>query len=293
MSFSERVDQHRTALTKSDRAVVDTVLSYPAESALWRGEELARRAGVHPAAVTRLAQKLGYHGFMELSSDLRRNVTESEHDLLGAGDRFRATLATDTSEQSVPNVLERLLVAEVQALSRVVRHVGQAQLDDVADQLAGARTVYLYARGNATVLLELMDRRLRRFGIHTVTLAGTGRDIAERCLSMSAEDVLLSFAFRQVPQHLPEALHHAQRVGADTVLVTDTLHTIDPAPTTVLSAPRSDTAAPEDASGSTGFATLTVPMLIANAVVLTLAQRHADALLPVLDVLDGLLHDFN
>ncbi|MFD6099799.1 MurR/RpiR family transcriptional regulator [Nocardiopsis flavescens] len=275
MNFPERVNEYRDRLTRSDRVLLDEILAHPAEAPFWRGGDVAQRAGVHAAAATRLAQRLGYQGYLELRDDLRR---DREDRLNGAGDRFREEL------RGQDRVLEALLATELDSLAAVLRHVDQAQVDEVADLLAGARTVYLFARGNAGVLADLLDGRLRRFGMRAVNLSGPGREVAERLLAMSESDVVVSFAFRRAPRNLTDLYAHAASVGARTVLVTDTLHTLDPGPTTVLSAPRGH---------QEGFSSLSVPMMIANAIVLTVAQRHPDAVLPALDRLDGLLADFD
>ncbi len=275
MNFPERVNEYRDRLTRSDRVLLDEILAHPAEAPFWRGGDVAQRAGVHAAAATRLAQRLGYQGYLELRDDLRR---DREDRLNGAGDRFREEL------RGQDRVLEALLATELDSLAAVPRHVDQAQVDEVADLLAGARTVYLFARGNAGVLADLLDGRLRRFGMRAVNLSGPGREVAERLLAMSESDVVVSFAFRRAPRNLTDLYAHAASVGARTVLVTDTLHTLDPGPTTVLSAPRGH---------QEGFSSLSVPMMIANAIVLTVAQRHPDAVLPALDRLDGLLADFD
>ncbi|MEU0492280.1 MurR/RpiR family transcriptional regulator [Nocardiopsis sp. NPDC006139] len=275
MTFPERVNEYRDRLTRSDRVLLDEILAHPAEAPFWRGGDVARRAGVHAAAATRLAQRLGYQGYPELRDDLRK---DREDRLNGAGDRFREEL------REPGLVLDTLLATELESLSAVVRHVDQSQIDGVADLLAGARTVYLFARGNAAVLAELLDGRLRRFGMRSVNLTGPGREVAERLLAMSESDAVVSFAFRRAPRNLTDLYAHAAAVGAPSVLVTDTLHTLDPAPTTVLSAPRGH---------QEGFSSLSVPMLIANAIVLTIARRHPDAVLPALDRLDGLLADFD
>lgn len=275
VTFHERVNEHRDQLTRSDRVLLDELLAHPARAPLWRGGDVAQRAGVHPAAATRLAQRLGYQGYLELREDLRE---AREASLQGAGDRFRAEL------RGQGRVLDTLLATELESLSAVGRHVDQSQIDEVADLLVGARVVYLFARGNAGVLADLLDGRLRRFGMHAVNLVGPGREVAERVLAMSASDVVVSFAFRRAPRNLTDLYSRASAVGARSVLVTDTLHTLDPAPTTVLSAPRGH---------QEGFASLSVPMMIANAIVLTVAQRHPDAILPALDQLDDLLTEFD
>lgn len=277
MSFQQRVDSARDRLTKSDRALLDQILAHPAEAPLWRGEEVAARVSAHPAAATRLAQRLGFQGYPQLREELRKDLNPR---LVGSGDRIRAEL----HESRQAGVLDSLLGAELESLAAVTRHITQDQIDDVADRLVSARKVFLFARGNSSVLADLLDRRLRRFGLDPVNLVGSGREIAERILPLAADDVVMTFAFRRAPQHLTELHTHAGRVGAASVLVTDTLHTLEPAPSVVLSAPRGH---------QDGFASLSVPMAITNAIVLTIAQRHPDTTLPALDRLDGLVTDFD
>ncbi len=273
MTFTDRVHEQRPRLTKGDLALVDEIMAHPAEAPLWRGEDLARRGGAHPAAATRLAQRLGYDGYLQLREDLR-----SEHNrrLTGSADRFRA----EQRDRGDQGTLATLIDGELQSLAAVSPHVDQQQVDDAADRVVAAGRIFVFGRGNATILAELLDRRLRRFGIATVNLTGSGRDVAERIVPMQQSDLLLAFAFRRAPRDLGALITHSAQTGAASLLITDTLHTIDPAPTEVLSAPRGDLQ---------GFASLTVPMAIVNAIVLSIAQRHSATTLHALDRLDDLL----
>lgn len=278
MSFKDRVEECFSSLTQSDILIVTELKSHPVDAALWKGEDVARRVGVHPSAATRLAQRLGYRGYLELREDLRVD-REALLTGSGAGDRFRNEL----EEVGDATILESLLSAEVDSLSALRKHVQQSQIDQVADALARAKRVHVYARGNAGVLAELMVRRMRRFGIPTTELSGDTRDLAEKTLQIARGDVVVVFAFRKAPATLPTLLKSVRGAEATTVLVTDTLHMLTPTPDLVLSAPRGTT---------DGFASLTVPMAVTNAVVLTMAARHAHTVLPALDRLDSLINSF-
>ena len=279
MTLHERIDSQRGRLTRTDRALVDTLLSSPEDAVHWSGDDLAGLAGSHPAAATRLAQKLGFEGYPHLREELRRERRDAQQPLRGAGDRMRAELA----EHRSGTVLDTFLRAEVESLAAVAECVDQERLDGIADMIARADTVHVFARGNASVLTELVDRRLRRFGVRVVVLDGDGRELAERLTALSERDLVLAFAFRRPPRLLTGLLAHASAVGARSVLVTDTLHTLDPAPDELVAARRSD---------RDGFSSLTVPMAVTNALILTLAHRHPDRTLPALDRLDPLLRMF-
>lgn len=278
MSFKNRVEECLAALTNSDIMLVNELKSHPVDAALWKGEDVARRVGVHPSAATRLAQRLGYRGYLELRDDLRAD----REDLLtgsGAGDRFRNEL----EEVGDTTILDALLTSEVDSLSMLRKHVSQGQIDQAADALIKARRIHVFARGNAGVLADLLIRRMRRFSIPTVELNGDTRDLAEKSLLIGAGDIVVVFAFRKAPAPLHTLLKSARGAGAKTILFTDTLHMLTPAPDLIVSAPRGHT---------DGFSSLTVPMAVTNAVVLTVAARHADSVLPSLDRLDSLIDAF-
>lgn len=275
MSLRIRVEQHRDRLTPADRRVLEVLLSHPTEAAFLRAEEIAERAGVHQAAATRLAKRLGFDGYPELRESLQSELLGG----VGPGERMRRRLEHADGDQ----LLAALVHDEVSALQELPRHISQSQLDDVAARVSAARRVFLFGHGNAVVLVELMQRRLRRFGVDTVVLDGPGRDIAERLLGMRDEDIVLAFAFRASPPALEPLLGYAVERGVQVILVTDTLNSLHPAPTVVLAAPRGN---------GREFQSLTVPMAVANALVLTIARSGPTGSMSALDRLGALLERF-
>ena len=276
MALRSLIEQHRDRLTPADRRVLDVLLSHPTEAAFLRAEEIADRAGVHQASATRLAKRLGYAGYPELRSELQSELLGG----IGPGERVRRRL----EHAEGGDLLQALVTDELASLTELPRHVDQTQLDDVAVRLSGARRVFLFGQGNSTVLVELMQRRLRRFGIDTVVLDGPGRDLAEQLLVLTAEDVVLAFAFRRAPTSLEPLLGHAAERGVATVLVTDTVTALRPAPTVVLAAPR---------GSGREFQSRTVPMALANALLLTIARQAPDSSISSLDRLGALLERFD
>ena len=76
MSFRGRVDDHRSRLTSADLRVLDVLLSHPTDAAFLPADQVASRAGVHVAAATRLAKKLGYSGYPDLRSALQTELLD-------------------------------------------------------------------------------------------------------------------------------------------------------------------------------------------------------------------------
>ncbi len=74
--FRKRIRQHYAALTVGYRRLADYLLENTFDAAFLNASELARRAKVDPATVTRFAQALGYSGYQELSNDIQFHVKE-------------------------------------------------------------------------------------------------------------------------------------------------------------------------------------------------------------------------
>ncbi len=256
MRFSELLEQHQDQLTAADQRVVRELLANPTEAAFLSATGLAERGSVHPATVVRLAQKLGFSGYPQLKAELQAEVLDSSH----PAERLRHRL----EHVKQGSILADIIASEITALHELADQNPEPEINAAARALMGARQVFLFAQGNATTLVELMDRRLRRSEFRTLILRQQGRDLAEHVLAMGPEDVVLNFAFHSIPAGLTPLLQHAARIGATSILITDILGPlVKPRPEIVIAAKR---------GLAEEFLTLTVPMAICNALILTIAR---------------------
>ncbi|WP_430787558.1 MurR/RpiR family transcriptional regulator [Actinoplanes sp. G11-F43] len=273
-SLRHRIDAHRPRLSPGDLRVVDVLLSHPAEAAVLPAEQVATRAGVHVAAATRLAQKLGYTGYPQLRNGLQAELLGA----VDAEDRIRTRLDRGA-------LLATVIDDELTSLRELPRAVPQPLIDEAATRVLAARRVLIFARGNATVLAGLLVRRLRRFGTLVTDLTGPDRDVAEELVSLQPGDLVVVLAFRRPSRVLPALLETVRETGAGLLVLTDVLGQPDGAPdsTVVLAAPRGN---------GREYQSLTVPMALANALVLAVAQADQTRASTALTRLDTLLERF-
>ncbi len=251
------VRPHLDQLTNTEQQLVKTLTMHPSAGLYMSASELASSAGVHPSSAVRLAKKLGFEGYLEFRRALQSNLQRPS---ASAALRIERTVAATAGG----DVLHQLLHKELQTLGQLAEVISQTQIDQAAKVLLSARNLMVWASGNAKVLADLLDRRLRRAGFACQNIASEGRELAERLVPLRAGDVLVCFAFRREPAELAQALMHARECDAITILIADNLaHTLVTQADITLAAPRG-----EDEE----FLTLTVPMLITNALVLSLAR---------------------
>lgn len=270
-----RIQALSAQLTQTEQRLVAALVATPREVALGTSADFAARAGAHEATTSRFARKLGFESYAAFRDQLRREYLQSSD----PAERLSATL-----ERSGGDPLAGLIASETAAIAAIRDHLDAARLKDAAALIDRPR-LFLFAQGNATVLAEMTARRLRRMGVQPILLTGSARDLAEQALAVSAGDALLLFAFRRQPRAYAALATLAREQGAATLAISDTLGpALNPAPDFLLSAPRS--------SGEGGLQTLTVPMLICNALILALGERQSNTALAALSRLGSLIESF-
>lgn len=277
MTLQGRIADHAARLTDADRRILEVLLSHPTEASFLSAAEVSTRAGVHQASATKLAQRLGYSGYPELRRSLQHDLLEGS----SPADRVQRRL-----ELAGPgSLLDALVDDETSAMRDLSRQVTQDQLDAAGSLVLQAGHRYVFAHGNGSVLGDLLVRRLTRFGLPSTVLAPSGRDMAEQLVGLRPEDIVVAFAFLRTPPHLADLTDFCRDVGASLVLITDTL------------GPEFEGLADVVLSGARGsgreFQSLTVPMAIANALVLTIARQAPDLTTESLALLEKLLARFD
>lgn len=274
MDIRAVIEQNENNLTPSERDLVKQILLNLKETAMMTAAELANRVGVHESTAVRLVQKLGFSGFR----DFRRALQNEVLDTVDSADRVARRLARSHN-------LEDLVSDEIKALEQMTSVISQEQLNRAATDLVQANHIFLFARGHATLLVEFMDRRLRRSGFRTVDLRAEARDLAERAVALGEGDVLLCFILRQIQPGYAALMHHARNVGARSIVISDTVGPIlRPRPDVLLWASR----------GTKGeILTHVVPLTICNALILTIYELDHERRVEALDRVTTLIHTFS
>lgn len=277
MTLMDKVASQADMLTPSERRLVEMVIESPATAALGTAGELAQSVGVHEATASRLARKLGYGNYAAFRDALRDEFIATRE----TATRFEKTIA----ESDTDTILGKLAKEEAQALGRVEGFIGPEQIADVASRLMQAKRIFFYGYGNAEILALMMVKRFRRFGKDAQKLDLDPRGLAEQMLGLEAGDVVLSFAFRRPPRSYEALVQTAREAGATTIILSGKSGAmLAPAPDLLLIAPR--------AGDGDAFQTLTVPMAVCNAIVISAGHKSEEESLKKLERLGVLIERF-
>jgi DNA-binding MurR/RpiR family transcriptional regulator len=272
--FRKRLEGAYPDLTKSEQRIASYLLASHDEAVFLSASGLARRLKVSEATVVRFAKSAGYEGFPSLRREIQgifrvktTPATRLQHKLeeLGAGQG---------------HLYDKLVEMEVSFLNEARHSIQPADFDRAVEILLRARRVFFFGMGPSALLADLAELRLPRFGVMTVSMTTSGRDLAETMQLLRDDDVVLAAAFQRETIELVAVVDWAKTVGCPVILITDTLQThfrdrVD----VVLAARRGPVST---------FHSLTVPMSVVNALMLAMAVARPHESLAALDRLQHL-----
>jgi DNA-binding MurR/RpiR family transcriptional regulator len=214
MAVRDRLEERRDTLTPAERRVAEVVLTDPEAIAFGTVARLAARSGAGAATVVRLAERLGYDGFVGLQSAVRADLTGR---LRLASERIRRPAAHD-------DLASRTLAIELDNLASTFEHLDKAALQYAVGVVAAkrARVVVLPGGASVGVARQLCDElTLLRPGVALVS--GSPLAIAARTADLGEDDVVVAIDLRRYDRTVLEAVALARDASATIVAITDTL----------------------------------------------------------------------
>jgi len=199
------------------RKVGTYVLDHPEDVALLSMRELARRAGVPPANMTRFAQRLGYTGYDEMRGLFAASIRGRVSDFgVRAGELAarRERLGEPTLARSLANALiERVAaLAEPERLEAIV---------DAAALLAGARHILCLGHRSCYAPAYHFAYVAGLYGAPTRLLDAPGGIGVDGLNTAASDDVMLAVSFAPYTRVTVEIAITAHELGLPIVAVTD------------------------------------------------------------------------
>ena len=188
------------------------LIDHPQDIALMSMRDLARRAGVSPATMTRLAQFLGAEGY----EDLRREQADS----IRRGDGFAARAMA--APRSAPEALaQQMLDGLAQQIASLNTAENLARIADAARALAGARRIFVLGARSCHAIAWQFHYVMSLLGERTRHLDGPGGTGPDALMRAQAGDALLVVSVSPYARSSLELAGLARAQGLTLVAITD------------------------------------------------------------------------
>lgn len=193
-------------LTPTERRIAEAVLAEPTLLAFGTVTDLADRVGTSRPSITRFAGKLGFDGYTELQTHVRRGLS---HQISRPSERIR---------RLDPSIGPARLAME-NAIGSVFEAINGDRLDQLAGPLVRARHVWIMSGETSKAAAHALHSGLTmaRPGIRLVDEHSVGRDLSSAGPGDAAV-VFDFFRYRRLSMSVARALSD---LGVEVVAVTD------------------------------------------------------------------------
>ncbi len=216
LALPQLLKEKASFLTRSQKRLMQYILSHEEEAIFLNIESLAERVGVSEATVVRLCKVLGFKGFPQFQKELRLHFRSK----LTTTFRLEHTMRESTDEgdilfkilqNDINNIADTMKDASVREFREFVKAIDSAQ----RIVIIGLRSVYSLATFLG-VALEFLQKDV------WVVQPGIG-DLWDRLLGLKRDDLVIAISFPRYTRLTVEAFKFAKSQGAKTLAITDSV----------------------------------------------------------------------
>jgi len=214
MNSDQRFKEKTDNLTRSQRKLLEYILSNDQESVFLKIKDLAKKVNVSQATVVRLSRALGFKGFPEFQQEIRlrfRNKLTTTSRLQRTVDKVRneRDVLIKVLQTDIDNIAETLKQTSMEEFSQFVKTIDSAK----RIVIIGLRSVYSLAIFFG-IALEFLQKNV------WVVQPGIG-DMWDRLMGLKKGDVVIGISFPRYTQKTVKVLHFAKQKGIKTLAITD------------------------------------------------------------------------
>jgi DNA-binding MurR/RpiR family transcriptional regulator len=202
------------SLPENQRKVADFLLQHIREVPLLSILEIEKRTGTSKATIVRLAQSLGFTGFLQLRTKLKRGVQSA----LAVSGVFPLLEGPDRRE-----ALGIVARQDVKNINQTISHIDRPTFEDVARMFIGARHVYTLGLGISFLMAQILAYSLRQVAVRATAFSHDHATFMEQMLFAGPADVLCAFSFPPYSRETLDVAAAAARRKIPVIAITDKL----------------------------------------------------------------------
>jgi DNA-binding MurR/RpiR family transcriptional regulator len=271
------LNSYAAQMTKKEKRVAEFIRAHHNQAFMLKSKDLAARADVSEATISRFVRKLGFASFLEFRDELARQSMEN----YSTANRL---LALANQLESGEHVLHRIAGQDMDNLRQLTSLVKTEDVDRAVDALCGAQKIYSLGLRSCLGLSFHFYFCIRFFFPNVFMLWPGCGDMPEKMLTAGKEDVVLAISFKRYTRGTVE-MAQAIRPRVKTVIgISDS----ELSPIAQLS----DISLVVPTSLPSFLESYTATLSLLNALIGGVAVQKKDVALPALERLEEALAEF-
>lgn len=200
------------ALPENQRKVADFLIQNIGEAPFLSVVEIEDRSGASKATVVRLAQSLGFSGFLEMRGELIRGVQSQ----MRIREMF-PLLPRKGREETLTAVANQ----DIRNINRTVAHLDRKVFTDVSQMILRASRVYTLGLGISSLMARILAYSLSQVAIRSTPFVHDYETFIEQIHLFDRSDLVIAFSFPPYSMETIEVVRAAAKRRTPIVAVTD------------------------------------------------------------------------
>lgn len=215
-AYKQLILDNISHLTKNQKKIAQFLIDHPEEIAFSSIDIIADKLNVGKATIVRLAQALGYKGFLELKTELSVKLRDN----LSATKRFKAAME---SEPLTTDFITTIANGEIENIRATIEKLDRTSFNVAVDMCVKAQRIYTLGAGISQYLSQLTAYFLNRITLKASSFTNGGFSFHEQVLSTTKDDVIITFSLPPYTIATIEAAEMAKSKNIGIISFTDKL----------------------------------------------------------------------
>jgi len=215
-AYKQLILDNISHLTKNQKKIAQFLIDHPEEIAFSSIDNIADKLNVGKATIVRLAQALGYKGFLELKTELSNKLRDN----LNLAKKFKAAL---DNEPLKTDFISTIANGEIENIRATIAKLDRASFDKAVDICITAPRIYTMGVGISKYLSQLTAYFIHRITLKATSFTCGGFSLHEQILSVEKDDAIIAISLAPYTLATIEAAEMAKSKGVKVISITDKL----------------------------------------------------------------------
>ncbi len=210
------MNEHMSEFSKGQRLIANFIAEHYDKAAFMTASKLGTTVGVSESTVVRFATELGYDGYPKMQKAMQEMIR----------DKLTSVQRIDVTKNRIADgsVLEAVLNSDIEKIRRTIEETSKEDFKEAVNAISNARTIYIFAVRSSAALASFLGYYYSLIFENVKIISNFGEtEIYEKLFRISSEDVMIGISFPRYSNAAIKAMTFAQRRGAKTIAVTDSM----------------------------------------------------------------------
>lgn len=275
--MKELIQSKLPDMSKGQKKISEYILSNYEKAAFMTASKLGKEIGVSESTVVRYATLLGYKGYPQMQKDMELLVQKKLQDI--------NRVEIDNPNASRKDILTNVIMSDIEKLELSLEMIDINIFDEAVESILNAKTIYIVGLRNCLPLAQMLGFNLNMMfdNVRIITTTSSS-EIFEQLMRINEKDVVIGISFPRYSMRTLKAMEYANDKNAKVITITDSPNS----PLNLYSScnlfARSELTSVVDS--------LTAPVSIINALIVSLTIKKQDKVINTLDTLERIWNDY-